>query len=45
MQIKITLRFHLTLLEVPSSKMPLTTGVGQDMRKKGESYTADGNAR
>jgi hypothetical protein len=44
MQIKTTLRFHLTLLEQPSSKTPLTIGVGKDVGKKEPSYTAGGNA-
>jgi hypothetical protein len=32
------------LLELPSSKTPTTTGVGEDMGKKELSYTAGGNA-
>jgi hypothetical protein len=35
MQIKTTLRFHLTLLEYPSTKTPPTTCVGEDVGKKG----------
>jgi hypothetical protein len=35
MQIKTTLRFHLT---------PITTNVGEDEEKKEPSYTAGGNA-
>jgi hypothetical protein len=44
MQIKTTLRFHLTpVRRVPSSKTPLTTNVVVDVGKKETSYTAGGN--
>jgi hypothetical protein len=38
MQIKITLRFHLTLLERLPSRTPPTTNVGEDVGKKETSY-------
>jgi hypothetical protein len=44
MQMKTTLRFHLTPLEYPSSKTPLTTGDGENVGEKESSYTAGGNA-
>jgi hypothetical protein len=34
MQIKTTLRFHLTLLEQLSSKTPPPKGVGEDVGEK-----------
>jgi hypothetical protein len=40
MQIKTTLRFHLT----PSSKTPPITGVSEDVGQKEPSYTTGGNA-
>jgi hypothetical protein len=43
MQIKITLRFHLTLLECLSSRQPPPPNVGKDAGKKEHSYTAFGN--
>jgi hypothetical protein len=43
MQIKTTLRFHLTLLEWPSSKTPPTTCVGEDVGKKEPWSTSLGN--
>jgi hypothetical protein len=43
MEIKTTLRLHLTLLEQPSSKTPPTTSVGKDVGNKEPSYTAGGN--
>jgi H+/Cl- antiporter ClcA len=43
MQIKITLRFHLTPVRIPSLATPLTIGVGEDVGKKEPSYTAGGN--
>jgi hypothetical protein len=42
MQIKTTLRFHLTPVRIASSKIP-PTNVGEDMGKKEHSYTTDGN--
>jgi hypothetical protein len=39
MQIKTTLRFHLTPLEEPSLASPTTTGVDRDVGKKEPSYT------
>jgi hypothetical protein len=43
MQIKSTLRFHLTPVRIAIIKTPLTTGVGKDVEKE-PSYTSDGNA-
>jgi hypothetical protein len=39
MQIKTTLRFHLTPVRITISKTPPTTGVGKDVGKKEPSYT------
>jgi hypothetical protein len=44
MEIKTTLSFHLTVLELLSSKTPPTTNVSNDVGKKEPSYTARGNA-
>jgi hypothetical protein len=44
MQVKTTLRLHLTPLELPSSNTPTTTGVGKDVGEKEPSYTAGGNS-
>jgi hypothetical protein len=44
MKIKITLRFHLTPLEYPPSKILSTTCVGEDVGKKEPSYTTGKNA-
>jgi hypothetical protein len=44
MQMKTTLRFHLTPVRIPSSKTPPTTCAGEDVEKKVPSYTAGGNA-
>jgi hypothetical protein len=44
MQIKTTLRFHLTPVRIAIVKTLLTTGAGKDVRKKEPSYTAGGNA-
>jgi hypothetical protein len=44
MQIKMTLRFHLTLVRIPSSNTLLKTGVGEDVGKKEPLYTAGRNA-
>jgi hypothetical protein len=45
MQIKTTLRFHLTPVKIAIIKTPPTTGVGKDVGKKEPLYTAGGNAR
>jgi hypothetical protein len=42
MQIKTTLRFHLTPVRV-GPRTPPTTNAGEDVGKKEPSYTADGN--
>jgi hypothetical protein len=42
MQIKTTLRFHLTTVRI-SSRTPPPTNVGEDAGKKEPSYTAGGN--
>jgi hypothetical protein len=42
MQIKATLRFHLTPVRT-SSRTPKTTNVGEDVGKRKPSYTAGGN--
>jgi hypothetical protein len=47
MQIKSTLRFHLTsvgIAIIKNTKTPLPTGVGKDGWKKERLYTAGGNA-
>jgi hypothetical protein len=44
MQIKITLRFHLTPVRIAIIKTPPTTNVGMDVGKKELLYTAGGNA-
>jgi hypothetical protein len=44
MQIKTTLRIHLTPVRITIIKTPPTTGVGNDVRKKEPSYIAGGNA-
>jgi hypothetical protein len=44
MQIKITLRFHLTPVRIAIIKTLPTTGVGKDVGKKEPTYTAGGNA-
>jgi hypothetical protein len=43
MQIKPTLRFHLTLVRIAIIKTPPTTCVGENSGKKEPSYTAGGN--
>jgi hypothetical protein len=43
MQIKTTLRFHLTPVRIAIIKTPLTTYVGEDVGKKEPSYTTGGN--
>jgi hypothetical protein len=42
-EIKTTLRFHLTPVELLPSGTPQTTNVGKDVRKKEHSYAAGGN--
>jgi hypothetical protein len=44
MQIKTTLRFHLTPVRIAIIKTPPTTGVGEDVRKMEPLCTAGGNA-
>jgi hypothetical protein len=43
-QIKTTLRFHLTPVSIAIIKLPTTTNVGEDVGKKELSYTAGGKA-
>jgi hypothetical protein len=43
MQIKTTLRFHLTPVRIAIIKNTTKTNVGEDTRKKEPSYTASGN--
>jgi hypothetical protein len=43
MQIKTTLRFHLTPVRITTISNTTTTGVGEDSGKKEPSYTAGGN--
>jgi hypothetical protein len=43
MQIKTTLRFHLTPVRIAIIKTPTTTNVGKDVGKHKPSYTAGGN--
>jgi hypothetical protein len=43
MQIKTTLRFHLTPVRIAASRTPPTTNVGEDVGVKKPSYTAGGN--
>jgi hypothetical protein len=44
MQIKITLRFHLTPVRITIIKKPSTKNIGEDVGKKEPSYTTGGNA-
>jgi hypothetical protein len=44
MQIKTTLRFHLTPVRIAIIKNTTTTGVGEGVGKKEPSYTVGGNA-
>jgi hypothetical protein len=44
MQIKTTLRFHLTPVRIAVIITPPTTGVGEDVKKKEHLYSAGGNA-
>jgi hypothetical protein len=43
MEIKTTLRFHLTSVRMVIIRPPPTTNVGEDAGKKEPSYTAGGN--
>jgi hypothetical protein len=43
MQIKTTLRFHLTPVRIAIIKTPPTTNVGKGVEKKERSYSAGGN--
>jgi hypothetical protein len=43
MQIKATLRFHLTRLEWPESRVITTTNAGEDVAKQEPLYTVGGN--
>jgi hypothetical protein len=45
MQIKTTLRFHLTPIRIAIITNTTTTSVGEDVGKKEPSYTVSGNAR
>ena len=44
MQIKTTMRYHLTLVRKPSSKNLQTINVGEDVEKREPSCTVGGNA-
>jgi hypothetical protein len=43
MQIKTTLKFHLTPVRLAISRTPTRTNIGEDMGKKEPSYTVLGN--
>ena len=43
MQIKITMRYHLTPVEWPSSKNLQTINAGEGVEKREASYTVGGN--
>jgi hypothetical protein len=43
MQIKTTLRFHLTPIRITTSRSQTTTNAGKDAREKEPSYAAGGN--
>jgi hypothetical protein len=43
MQVKNTLRFHLTPVRIVNISRPLTRGVSEDAGEKVPSYTAGGN--
>ena len=43
MQIKITMRYHLTLVKWPSSKNLQTVDAGESMKKRQASRTVDGS--
>jgi hypothetical protein len=45
MQIKTTLRFHLTPVRIAIISNTTTTGVGQDVGKKEPIFTAGGNVK
>jgi hypothetical protein len=45
MQIKTTLRFHLTPVRIATIKNTMTTNVGKDVGKKEPLYTAGWNVR
>jgi hypothetical protein len=45
MQIKTTLRFHLTPVRMATIENTNKTNVGEDVGKKEPSYTAGGNVR
>ena len=44
MQIKTTMRYHLTPVRMARNTTPETTGVGEDVEKKEPSCTVGGNA-
>ena len=44
MQIRTTLRFHLTPIRMAISRIQATTGVGEDVGRKVHSYIAGGAA-
>jgi hypothetical protein len=44
MQLKTTLRFHLTPVRITIMKTPPPTNIGENVGKKEPSYTAGGNA-
>jgi hypothetical protein len=44
MQIKTTLRFHLTLVRMARTRVITTTNAGEDVVKQEPFYTAGGNA-
>jgi hypothetical protein len=45
MQMKTTLRFHLTSVRIAIIKTPPTTGIGEDVGKKEPLYTGGGNVK
>jgi hypothetical protein len=45
MQMKATLKFHLTPVKIAIIKTPPTTDVGKDVGKMEPLYTSAGNAR
>jgi hypothetical protein len=44
-QIKTTLRFHLTPVRMAKIKSQVTAGTGEDVEKEEHSFTVGGNAR